>query len=93
MTLLNQNNFLGNGQSSQNGKLEKNTIPMQSFPDREQDGINNHDVTTLSQAEKHGNDQAEEGVPFYQTETDDTDGGAGSKMVMSDGSYLGKFLL
>ncbi|CAB4008208.1 Hypothetical predicted protein [Paramuricea clavata] len=72
---------------------------MQSFPDREQNDINNRDVTTPPETENHGTILADEGV-LDQTDDmrdhleydiigiDDTDGGTGSKMLMSEGSYL-----
>ena len=93
--------FVGNGPRSQNGNQDEDTIPMQSFPDREQNDINNHDVTTPPETENDGTVLVDEGV-LDQTDDmrdhleydiigiDDTDGGTGSKMLMSEGSYLGK---
>ena len=76
---------------------------MQSFPDREQNNVNNHDVATPPQTGNDGTVLADEGI-LDQTDdrrdhmeydiiaTDDTDGGTGSKMLMTEGSYLGKIL-
>ena len=77
---------------------------MQSFPDREQNNVNNHDVATPPQTGNHGTVVADEEGILDQTDdrrdhmeydiiaTDDTDGGTGSKMLMTEGSYLGKIL-
>lgn len=90
--------FAGNGLGSQNGNQETSTIPMQLFPDRDENEVNNHEVATPPQT---GNQDIEKATLDKKDDTtvdlleydvitaDETDGGAGSKMVMGERSYLG----
>ena len=76
---------------------------MQSFPDREETDFNYDEVATPPQTADNGTVPVDEGVhddpddgrdqlEYDVIATDNTDGGTGSKMVMKEGSYLGKIL-
>ena len=92
----------GNGLGSKNGDEETNTIPMQSFPEIDETDVENHEVTTTLQT---GNQDIEKDTLDKKDDTtvnlleynvitaDETDGGAGSKMVLGEGSYLGNIQL
>ena len=72
-------------------------IPMHSFPDRKQNDINHQDIATSPQEnddnllENEGASDKGGGSPLKNNVIvdDDTDGGTGSKMLMTEGRYLG----
>ena len=94
--------FAGNGLGSKDGDEETNTIPMQLFPERDESDVEDHEVSTTLQT---GNQDIEKDTLDKKDDTtvnlleydvitaDETDGGAGSKMVMGEGSYLGNIQL
>ena len=92
-------NLIGDGPLSQNGKQDKNSILMKSFPDREENDFDYDDVATPPQTADNGTVPVDGGVNDHPDDrrdqleyddiaTDNTDGGSGSKMTMKEGSYL-----
>ena len=71
---------------------------MQLFPDKDENDVSNHDITTPPQTRNQDIDEATldekddttvDLLEYDVITADETDGGAGSKMVMGEGSYLG----
>ena len=92
--------FVENGRGSHNGNQVTNTIPMKLFPDKDENDVSNHDIATLPQTRNQDIDEATldekddttvDLLEYDVITADETDGGAGSKMVMGGGPYLGMF--